>query len=327
MGLEAAEIIEKLLSSDEPSVRYKVLAFILDEAPDSKILRDTREEVRKSARVAALLSERDADGRIPRNPYGKWVGAHWVLAALADIGYPPGDESLVPLREQVYGWLFSEKHEKNIVEIEGRVRRCGSQEGNALFAMLTLGLADERTDEVARRLVKWQWPDGGWNCDRRPEAVNSSCHESHIPLRALALYARETGDKDAEAAASRTAEFFMKRRLYKRLSDGSVMHPDFVRLHYPTYWHYDILVGLKSLAVAGYVRDERCEDALDLLESKRLPDGGWPAQGKYYKAYPPGTKTGAGPPSRVDWGPTGKKRMNEWVTADALYVLKEAGRL
>jgi hypothetical protein len=255
------------------------------------------------------------------------VGAHWVLAALADIGYPPGDASLVPLREQVYGWLFSEEHEKRIVDIDGRVRRCASQEGNALFAMLTLGLADERTDELARRLIKWQWPDGGWNCDRRPEAVNSSCHESHIPLRALALCARETGDKDAEGAAARTSEFFMKRRLYKRLSDGSVMHPDFVRLHYPTYWHYDILVGLKSLAVGGYVRDERCVDALDLLESKRLPDGGWPAQGKYYKAYPPGTKTGAGPPSRVDWGPTGKKQMNEWVTADALYVLKRRGGL
>jgi hypothetical protein len=321
------ELIGSLLSSGEPSVRYKTFVNVLGEDPESKVVRETREGIRKSPRVAALLSERDADGRIPRNPYGKWVGAHWVLAALADIGYPPGDESLVPLREQVYGWLFSEEHEKNIVEIEGRVRRCGSQEGNALFAMLTLGLDDERIDELARRLVKWQWPDGGWNCDRRPEAINSSCHESHIPLRALALYARETGDKDAEAAAARTAGFFMKRRLYKRLSDGSVMHPDFVRLHYPTYWHYDILVALKSLAVAGYVRDERCEDALDLLESKRLPDGGWPAQGKYYKAYPPGTKTGAGPPSRVDWGPTGKKRMNEWVTADALYVLKEAGRL
>jgi len=29
----------------------------------------------------------------------------------------------------------------------------------------------------------------------------------------------------------------------------------------------------------------------------------------------------------VDWGGTSKKRMNEWVTVDALYVLKEFGRL
>jgi hypothetical protein len=29
----------------------------------------------------------------------------------------------------------------------------------------------------------------------------------------------------------------------------------------------------------------------------------------------------------VDWGGTGKKRTNEWVTVDALTVLRAAGRL
>jgi len=28
-----------------------------------------------------------------------------------------------------------------------------------------------------------------------------------------------------------------------------------------------------------------------------------------------------------DWGGTGKSRMNEWVTTDALWVLRAAGRL
>jgi hypothetical protein len=31
--------------------------------------------------------------------------------------------------------------------------------------------------------------------------------------------------------------------------------------------------------------------------------------------------------SPVDWGGAGKGRMNEWVTADALWVLRAAGRL
>lgn len=29
----------------------------------------------------------------------------------------------------------------------------------------------------------------------------------------------------------------------------------------------------------------------------------------------------------VDWGGTGTKRMNEWTTTEALYVLRTAGRL
>jgi len=30
------------------------------------------------------------------------------------------------------------------------------------------------------------------------------------------------------------------------------------------------------MADAGFIRDARCKDALDLLQSKRLPDGGFP---------------------------------------------------
>lgn len=321
------DLVARLLKSKEPSVRYKVLTGALGEGPRSRAVLEAQAEVKKSRRVRDLLSERGADGFIPLNPYSKWRGAHWVLATLVDIGYPPGDKTLIPLRQQVLGWLLSDEHTSSIPTINGRVRRCGSQEGNALFAILTLGLADARADELARRLIAWQWPDGGWNCDRRPEAVNSSYNESFIPLRALALYARATRDSEAEATAGRAAELFLKRRLFKRLSDGGVMDAAFTRLRYPAYWHYDILAGLKALAVAGFVRDRRCADALDLLEAKQLAAGGWPAQGKYYRYYPPGEGPGAGPPSRVDWGSTGKTRINEWVTSDALYVLREAGRL
>lgn len=320
-------LVNKLLASAEPSVRYKVLTGALGQRPRSRAVKEAQKGIKESPRVKALLSDRGADGRIPFHPYRKWRGAHWVLATLADLGYPPGDKKLVPLREQVLGWLLSDEHTENVPTINGRARRCGSQEGNALFAMLALGLADARADELARRLIAWQWPDGGWNCDRRPEAVNSSYNESFIPLRALALYAERRAGKKTQAAVKRAAGLLLKRRLFKRLSDGTVMDPSFTRLRYPAYWHYDVLAGLKALAAAGFVGDQRCADALELLQAKQLAGGGWPAQGKYYRYYPPGTRVGAGPPSRVDWGPTGKTKMNEWVTADALYVLREAGRL
>src|SRR5919197_5781374 len=149
-------IIRKLSQSDEPSVRFKALT--LDRKVDSRKVRQLRDAIRESPRVAQLLSERQADGQIPHHPYAKWDGAHWVLATLADLGYPPGDESLIPLREQVYAWLLGEGHRKGIKTIAGRVRRCASQEGNALYALLTLGLEDKYTEELAQRLIQWQWP-------------------------------------------------------------------------------------------------------------------------------------------------------------------------
>ena len=315
-------IIRKLSQSEEPSVRFMVLTQILDRPIDSSDVKRLREAIRESPRVTQLLSERQADGKIPWHPYAKWNGAHWVLATLADLGYPPGDESLIPLREQVYAWLLGKGHQRGIKTIAGRVRRCASQEGNALYALLTLGLADHYTEELAQRLTQWQWRDGGWNCDKNLAATNSSFMESLLPLRGLALHARLTGNGPSKQAAERAAEIFLKRELFKRQRDGSVMDEDFIRLHYPWYWHYDILFGLKVMTEVGCLGDQQCRAALDLLESKQLADGGFPAEKKYYQTESK-VKTGR---SFVDWGGTSLTRMNEFVTVEALCVLKSAKR-
>jgi hypothetical protein len=287
-----------------------------------------REEIRGSGLAPALLAQRGWDGSAPRHPYQKWAGAHWVLAALADNFYPPGDPSLAPLREQEYEWLLSPAHLKKALRIiDGRARRCASQEGNCLYSLLMLGLDDDRTGVLAERLLEWQWPDGGWNCDRKPEAHNSSFMETLIPLRALALYAHVRNHDAARAAVERASDVFLKRKLFNRRSDGTVIREDFTKLHYPCYWHYDILFGLKVLAEAGLAKDPRCGDALDLLESMRLPGGGFPATGKYFRVG--GSSPGGALKTGTDlyhWGTQSVRKENEFVTADALFVLKEAGR-
>ena len=315
-------ILQRLLQTSEPSIRYKVFTQILGHEKDSVEIKNLQENIRRSPRVKELLSERNADGQIPGHPYSKWNGAHWVLATLADLGYPSGDERLTPLREQVYAWLLGAGHVKGVKIIAGRARRCASQEGNALFALLTLGLADERTEQLAEGLIQWQWPDGGWNCDKSSEATHSSFMESLLPLRGLTLYARLTGSERSRQAAERAADIFLKRELFKRQSDGSIIDEKFVMLHYPWYWHYDILFGLKVMAEARCLDDTRCQAALDLLGSKQLDDGGFPAEKKYYQTNPK-AKTGR---SLVDWGRTSRTQMNEFVTVEALSVLKAAGR-
>jgi hypothetical protein len=317
------EIIQKLLSSSHPSIRYKMRVYVLGEDPASPEIQALQGEIAASNLVKTLLSERDATGGLPHHAYTKWVGAHWVLATLADLDYPPGDRSLLPLFEQEYNWLLSDWHLKSIKTINGRVRRCASQEGNALYAALALDLDDERADELARRLVKWQWPDGGWNCDKHPSADSSSFMETLIPLRALIRYAHKRGDTATRQAAERAAQVFLKRELFKRQRDGTIIYEGFLRLHYPCYWHYDILFGLKVMAEGGWIDDPRCQAALDVLEAEQLPDGGFPAQERFYRL----TDKPISGRSRVEWGGTSLKRSNEFVSADALAVLRRAGRL
>ncbi|MHC5034596.1 MAG: prenyltransferase/squalene oxidase repeat-containing protein [Planctomycetota bacterium] len=317
-------IVDNLLKSDEPCVRYKVRVNVLGEDPNSRAIKRLRTRIRRSSRVQALMSEATKDAPPPHHPYGKWYGAHWIMASLADIGYPPGNKRFIPWRERVYTWHFARGSRRGGIPcIDGRYRRCASQEGNTVYYLLALGLADERTDELVERLIGWQWPDGGWNCDKKPKAVNSSFHESLIPLRALSLHARTTGSKRSAAAAKRAARIFLKRRMFRRQRDGQIMNGDFVTLHYPCYWHYDVLSGLKVMAEAGIVGDRRCREALDWLESKQLPGGGWPAEAKYWRVSRQ-RKSGT---DLVSWGPTGRTRMNEFVTAEALFVLRASGRL
>ena len=63
--------------------------------------------------------------------------------------------------------------------------------------------------------------------------------------------------------------------------------------------------------------DTRCDEALEVLTSKRLVDGGFPAEKKHYQVTNP-LLSGY---SLVDWGGTSLKRMNPFVTVEALSLL------
>jgi hypothetical protein len=330
-------LIDDLLASDEPSVRWKVRRWVLDEPPDGRPMRRLQEDIRRSARVQALLARREE----PLGVYAKWQGLHWVLSTLADLGYPAADPDLLPLRDRVLEhWLRPEYYNefeaatkaatyrrRGVPVMAGRARRCASQQGNALLYLTTLGLTDDRLADLVERLLHWQWPDGGWNCDREQAAAMSSFNETLLPMRGLAAHGRATGDAAATAATRRAAEVFLERRLYKRRRDGRVIHHTFIRLHYPLYWHYDILGGLRGMVDVGLIGDSRCLDALDLLEAKALPDGGWAAEASYQHQRRRAAQEVALHSDYVDWGGASSKRRSDWVTADALAVLHAAGRL
>jgi hypothetical protein len=275
-----------------------------------------------------LLSNRRNDGTIiDAHPYQKWQGPHWTLYSLAEIDYPRGDKSLLPIRDQIYNWLFEEKHLKYprsllIPGQEDRFRRCASQEGNAIWYSIKLGLDDEWTKLLVQRLKKWQWPDGGWNCDKRPMARISSVVESLIPLRAMFLAGKTYNDNEALKYTERTAEYFLKRNLFRRMRDGRMILPNFDKTQYPIFF-FDILFILLVMAEIGKIKDTRCAEALDMLQSKKLPDGGFPLELKNCKTSDTIITRG----SFADWGKSGKRKMNPFVTIYTLYILKCAGKV
>jgi hypothetical protein len=67
------------------------------------------------------------------------------------------------------------------------------------------------------------------------------------------------------------------------------------------------------------MRDPRVQEAVDILERKRRPDGTWEVEGCYWR--PPGRRGAT--VEVVDWGSRGR---NEMITLHALRVLKAARR-
>jgi hypothetical protein len=277
--------------------------------------------------VKKLLSGQRADGGFGVHPYQKWTGAHWRLVSLAELGIPSGFRPAVKATDLVLKWLLGEAHLRNVPKINERYRRCASQEGNALAACSRLGLSeDPRVVKLAESLVGWQWPDGGWNCDRRPEADHSSVNESLSTLWGLIEYQHATGDREYLKPIERALEFFLQHHLFRSDHTGKIIHPGMVKLHYPLYWQCDILQELIMLSRAGKLDDPRTKEALDIVEKKRGPDGPWHADDYYWNMRRKSvskTKLLVSNVEVVDWG---RKGPNKMITLNALRVLRTARR-
>ena len=322
-------LIAGLATSNDPVIGYKagVLAGLHPGSPQARSLRS---HICESPMARALFRVFEQDAKTLQHTYRKWQGPHWTLTCLAMIDYPTGDPRLRPLVSRVHEWLFSKHFLESPMTVvypgqEDRVRHCASMDGNAIWYSVRLGLEDDRTRAVVDRLIGWQWPDGGWNCDKRVGAVHSSFQESMIPARGLWAYGTAHAYPPALEAAQRVAELVLQRRLLWHRRDGSLIVPDWAgrpgpdRIQYPIQF-LDVLFALQVMADLGRLDDPRCSDALTLLEAKRLPDGGFPLE-------VPTTITADRVTSRgsyADWGPVGPRRSNPLVSLAVLDVLHSA---
>lgn len=327
--------IERLQDSAEPAIAFRAHRRLSGDSDDDPAQRARRLRIASSDNVRRILAHRHRDGTIRhRNEtgaYRKWQGPHWTLACLAELGYPPADPELQPLVDQVFAWLLAPRHllPPSTAVLPGqadRVRRCASQEGLALWYLHELGFAeDERTEELAERLVRWQWPDGGWNCDKDPRARTSSVQETLLPLRGLARHGRSRlGSGDLTSTVEAAAEFLLERRLLWRRRDGRPIDPEWgadpLRIQWPIRF-YDVLSALVVMTEIGRIRDPRCSDGVRLLASKRLPGGGFPAEVRTARTVDVIVSGG----TFADWGPTGRTRPNPYVSIDATWVVRSSG--
>ncbi|MFZ0013051.1 MAG: hypothetical protein WAL25_02945 [Acidimicrobiia bacterium] len=230
--------------------------------------------------------------------------AMWALDLLVDMGVDPDDDrvraSVARVRDTVRFYEGDQPFFTGEVEpcINGRVLRSGSYFG-------------EPNRDLLERLLGEQLEDGGWNCDA-PQSRRSSFHTTICVLEGLTEYQRTQGDSDRlQLATQRGQGYLLDRRMFRSLSTGEVIDPDWLTFSFPTHYHYDVLRGLDYLRSAGAAVDDRLEEAFAVVTSNRDDDGRWPLQNPHRDQPELDLGETEGGPSR--WNTLRALRVLDWA--------------
>ena len=318
-----SNLIEWLMDSD-PAIRWQVMRDLSDASPQD--VAAERARVATEGWGARLISLQRPDGqweggtptftspewsewwhKMPPDRKGtlfpEWTSTTWSLTLLRAFGLDPASSQArraVSLVRENCRW----EHDGEPF-FAGEVEPCINGRAVAIGAYF-----GEDVTGVVDRLLGEQMSDGGWNCEQERGSTRGSFNSTIEVLDGLLEYERRLGDApEVHAARVRGEEYLLERRMLRRLSTGEVIDPAWMQFSYPTYWHYDVLRGLDYLRAAGAAPDDRIAEAVDLVESKRQPDGWWPLENPH--------------PGRLHFAlDEGEGRPSRWNTLRALRVLR-----
>ena len=242
--------------------------------------------------------EVSADGIQP------WTATTYSLLQLRDFGVDPGSDQMrrtVALVRDNCRW-----EEGGQPYFTGEVEPCINGMAVGLGAYF-----DQDVCGVVARLVSEQLDDGGWNCWAEYGAVVSSLATTINVLEGLLAHEQATGGSaESIGARRRGEEYLLERRLFRRKSTGEVIDPAWLEFTFPARWHYDVLRALEYFRAAGDPPDPRTAEAIELLRSKRQPDGTWLLENTHPGQVHFELEDGDGLPSR--WNTLRALRVLQW---------------
>ena len=299
------EIIDWLLEGDV-SIQYQTYRDLLGIERT-----DLRSRIAREGWGAEFLVRRNSSGHWGLKFYQpKWISSHYTLLDLRNLCI----EKDHPTIHETLGMII--QNEKGP---DGGVLPIGTTKTsdvcvNGMFLNYAafFNLAEESLKSIIDFLLKEHMPDGGFNCrSNRSGAVHSSLHSSISVLEGLYEYeSNNYGYRiiDVKKARLDATEFILLHQLYLSDRTGEVIHPDFLRLPYPSRWRYDILRALDYFRHSTTPWDDRMKRAIDHLLRKRTKDGRWKLNAKY--------------PGKVHFDMEQAGKPSRWNTLRSLRVLE-----
>jgi hypothetical protein len=306
------KIVDWLLDSD-PAIRWQTLQDLTGADPET-VARE-RAHVASDGFGARLLALQGADGlwdsgacfpaSFDRSEPGQpWTATMHTLQTLQILGLDPACEAArraVALVAEHGRWEHAGQR-----YFDGEVEPCingRTIETGAYFGIDVGG--------IVARILDERLEDGGWNCEAENGSVRSSFDTTINVLDGLLEFEGATGGSAAVREARRSGEeYLLERGLFRRRSTGEVAVAKYLDFAFPYYWHYDVLRALDYFRRAGGERDPRMAEAVELVRSKRQPDGRWPLDRVHPGRVHFDLEEGIGRPSR--WNTLRATRVLHW---------------
>ncbi len=315
-----------LLEKDNPSVRYFALRHLLNRPEDDRDIQAARRAIMKSAPVRKILAAQNAEGYWVKPGPGyspKYQSTVWQILFLAELGADGrsrqvrrGVDYLLEHAQATHGGLSAMAN----AAPSGAIHCL---DGNLIWAFVALGYGD---NERVARAVDWlagaitgeafDWfyassvPGPGFKCAAN---MKQPCAWGAVKsLRALANLPSALQSQKVKRATARAVEFLFSRDPAKADYPYTVrVSGEWFKFGFPLSYTSDVLETALALSEAGYARDARLNNAIELVRSKCGADGRWAMKhslnGKMW----------------VDIEVKGKP--SKWVTLRAMRVLKASG--
>lgn len=216
--------------------------------------------------------------------YGpKWISTHYTLLELKYMEIDPTHP-------------FYHRGLSNVIDHEwrslnGSLRMSLSRVDVCVLAMLVSLSAygkskDPRLPEMIDFIIDRQMPDGGWNCSWNPTIKRSMKSSLHTTLSVLEAF-KDLIQNDYHYESQKIKalcldgeEFILKKKLCRSVTTGEVIHPDFLKYHYPTRWKYDVLRALEYFSDRERTYDVRMQEGLEIIS--HAMDKGYLLKGSQY---------------------------------------------
>ena len=338
------DLIDWLLEKGNPSVRYLTLTQLLEKDENESDVIEAKSAISEYTSVKRIFSKQKEGGywENPDTPYlPKYKSTYWQIMIFSQLGLSIENDNVRKACE----FIFKFQHEDGgftIFKEEGVAReylwwRKRQEEkrkpvppfdnwsrqiikeneitcltGNLVLSFFRLGYKNDfRIKKAIQWLIRVQNSDGGWLCPywRAHIKDKHSCFVGTIaPLDAFSEIPENQRTDEMKKCIEKSAEFFLMHRLYKADHHNfEVISPYWLNFNFPVFW-YDILRGLLVLTKLGYARDERIQDAANILFKKQTEHGQWNLD-----------KTPGGR-MHASFGKVGEP--NKWVTLNVLRVFK-----